>query len=139
MEWDEGALVGARNRPMATITVIDPDNEEGQPDANGQQEEGEILPDNKSVIVPTTSPSKCETVGVGEQEMTTSDLLPDYANQESASQSIAPRPVTPQLKPKKHTKKRLKPGTDSEAGVVPPGPKKVNKPDGFHKVGNYEI
>ena len=47
MEWDGGALERARNRPLEAITVIDSDEgEEGTVDI-GQQEEGEILSDEK--------------------------------------------------------------------------------------------
>ena len=136
MEWDGGALERARNRPLEAITVIDSDEgEEGTVDI-GQQEEGEILSDEKLEDKPVTNltPSPTETV----TELTTKDLLPDYPNQVSASQSLASGPETPHSKSKKK-KKRYKPGTDSEAGVVPPGAKKPNKPDGCHiKVGNYD-
>ena len=142
MEWDSSALEGPRNRPMGPITVIDSDEGEGQPDDIGRQEEGEILSDDttdgKSDIVPTTLPTQPATQGLGRQEMTITDLLPDYANQESSSQSVALQPEALKSKHKKK-KKRLKPGTDSEAGVVPPGAKKPNAPDGCHiKVGNYD-
>ena len=136
MEWDGGALERARNRPLEAITVIDSDEgEEGTVDI-GQQEEGEILSDEKLEDKPVANltPSPPETV----TELTTKDLLPDYPNQVSASQSLASGPETPHSKSKKK-KKRYKPGTDSEAGVVPPGAKKPNKPDGCHiKVGNYD-
>ena len=136
MEWDGGALERARNRPLEAITVIDSDEgEEGTVDI-GQQEDGEILSDEKLEDKPVTNltPSPTETV----TELTTKDLLPDYPNQVSASQSLASGPETPHSKSKKK-KKRYKPGTDSEAGVVPPGAKKPNKPDGCHiKVGNYD-
>ena len=145
MEWDGGALVGPRNRPMEAITVIDSDDNEGQPDAICQQEEGEFpsddTTDDKPAISLTTSPlvpdmPELEQHEVPSTEITTNDLLPDYENQESSSQSITPGPATTQFKPKKK-KKRVKPGADSEAGVVPPGPKKTNNPDGFRvKVGN---
>ena len=143
MEWDGGALVGPRNRPLEAITVIDSDDSEGQPDSIYQQEEGEIPEDDTLVSNQTTSPPEPEMEELGQQELNTTeltaqDLLPDYQNQASTSQSVASEPVTTHGKSKKK-KKRVKPGTDSEAGAVPPGAKKPNKPDGFHvKVGNFE-
>ena len=147
MEWDSGALEGPRIRPMEAITVIDSDDSEGQPDTICQREEGELpsddTTDDKLAIPVGSSPlvpdrQELEQPEVPSTVMTTNDLLPDYANQESSSQSVALGPDITKSKPKKK-KKRFKPGTDSEAGVVPPGAKKPNKPDGFHvKVGNFE-
>ena len=137
MEWDGGDLEVLRSRPMEAITVIDSDVGDEQPHDSDQQEEGEILSDDirddKSVINLTTSPPKpemeeVEIKQVNIKEISTQDLLPDYENQESSSQSIAP--VTPQSKSKKK-KKRVKPGTDSEAGAVPPGPKNQISLTGF--------
>ena len=143
MEWDGGALEDLRNRPMEAITVVDSDVGEGLPGDTNQQEEGEIISDDALAINTRTPPAESGEQNSGQQEVdltdiTTNDLLPDYPNQVSASQSLAPGPATPHPKSKKK-KKRFKPGTDSEAGVVPPGAKKPNKPDGFHvKVGNFE-
>ena len=146
MEWDSGALEGPRNRSMGAITVIDSDDSEGQLNTSDRREEGELPSDDttedKSAISLTMSPlvpdePKLEQQAGPSTEITTNDLRPDYANQESSSQSMAPG-TTAQPKSKKK-KKRGKPGTDSEAGVVPPSSKKPHNPDGVHiKVGNYE-
>ena len=124
MEWHGGALE-ARNRPMEAITVIESDDGEGQLDAICQKEEGEISSEEILAINPTTSPTEPEIKELSQQELylteiTPNDLRPDYANQDSASQSLASGPAPTQPKTKKHKKKRIKPGTDSKAGVVPP-------------------
>ena len=143
MEWDGGALE-ARNRPMEAITMIESDDGEGQLDAICQKEEGEISAEEILATNPTTSPTEPEIKEPSQRElhlteMTPNDLRPDYANQDSASQSLASGSAPTQSKTKKHKKKRIKPGTDSEAGVVPPVSKKPNKPEGsLVKVGNYE-
>ena len=147
MEWDGSALIGPQTRPMEPITVISDDDDEQRLDITPQVVEDtvaqfeDIKQDEGSVRPATDIAIHIRQIEEPETKTTEIDLRPDYQNQASASQSLAPPTVTtvPNVSSKKKRRK-IKVGTDSDAGVVPPTSKKANKPDGHHlRIGTLDM
>ena len=148
MEWDGTALVGPQNRPLESITVISDDDEEHQFDITHQvvketfEQFEDLKQDKDTAILATTDID----IHIGQLEQPDNntpdiDLRPDYPNQATASQSLAPptAATVPNVSSKKKRRK-IKVGTDSDAGVVPPTSKKANKPEGHHmRIGTMDM
>ena len=139
MEWDGTALIGPQNRPMESITVISDDDEKV---VEVTTQCGDIEQDKDTDILATTDIDiHIGQIGKPENNTTEIDLRPDYPNQASASQSLAPPTAAtyPNVSSKKKRRK-IKIGTDSDAGVVLPTAKKANKPDGHHlRIGTLDM
>ena len=148
MEWDGSALIGPHNRPMESITVISDDDEVQQFDTTHQvvkeTSQFEDIKQDKDTDILATTDIDIHIGQIGEPESNTTeiDLRPDYQNQASASQSLAPPTATATTVPNVSAKKKrrkIKVGTDSDAGVVPPTSKKANKPEGHHlRIGTMD-
>ena len=147
MEWDGTALTGPQTRPMEPITVISDDDDEQRLDITPQVVEDTVAQsedkkqDEDSVSPATDIAIHIRQIEEPDTKTTEIDLRPDYQNQASASQSLASPAVTtvPNVSSKKKRRK-IKVGTDSDAGVVPPTSKKANKPDGHHlRIGTLDM
>ena len=149
MEWDGSALIGPQNRPMESITVISDDDDEHQLDITHEVVEDtvaqfeDIQQDEDSVRPATDIDIHIGQIGEPEIDTPEIDLRPDYQNQASASQSLAPPTATPTVVlsvSSKKKRRKIKIGTDSDAGVVPPTSKKANKPEGHHmRIGTMDM
>ena len=149
MEWDGSALIGPQNRPMEPITVISDDDDEHQLDITHEVVEDtvaqfEVIKQDEDSVRPATDIDiHIGQIGKPENKTTELDLRPDYQNQASASQSLAPPTAivttVPHVSAKKKRRK-IKVGTDSDAGVVPATSKKANKPEGHHlRIGTMDM
>ena len=142
MEWDVRTLIGPQNRP-----IISDDDEENQFVITHQvvketSQFEDIKQDKDTDILATTDID----IHIGQivernNDTTEIDLRPDYPNQASASQSLAtPTAATVPNASSKKKRRKIKVGTDSDAGVVPPTSKKANKPEGHHlKIGTMDM
>ena len=127
-------------RPLAPLTTIDMEEEEGhEPDITTQD-----LATALALGIPQgESPAQLEDGEISVEEVpapdtpliptlpfTEADIVADYANQDSASQSLAPEAED------HHQKRKKASGTDSDAGSAPT--KKLNIPEGFPvQIGEY--
>ena len=127
-------------RPLAPITTIDMEEDEGQELETTTQDpatpltlgipQGESpaqLEDGEISVEEVTAPSEPLITPL---PFTEADILADYANQDSASQSLATDAED------HHQKRKKASGTDSDAGAAPT--KKLNIPEGFPvQIGEY--
>ena len=141
MEWDGSALIGPQNRPMEPITVISDDDQEVVEETTPCKDTEQDKDTDK--MATTDIDSHLGQSVEPKNNPTEIDLRPDYQNQASASQSLAPTTATATTVPNVSAKKKrrkIKVGTDSDAGVVPPTSKKANKPEGHHlRIGTMDM
>ena len=126
---------------MESITVISDDDqevvEETTPCEDTEQDK------DTGIMATTDIDSHLGQIVEPNNNPTEIDLRPDYQNQASASQSLAPPTAAATAVPSVSSKKKrrkIKVGTDSDAGVVPPTSKKANKPEGHHlRIGTMDM
>ena len=137
-------LSAARNRCLEQMTVVEPSDggrenqaitptleswERESTPQDSDAEEGEITSEFDLEVHTETPQAEKNMVPA----LTTTELGPDYGNQATSSQCLAPYPRTKRKKGCKTS------GSENEIGVVPPSPKKANMPEGHTIIiGNFK-